>query len=73
MVELQLGTKIKMFQSDNAVEYGRLSKCLWECGIIHRFSCSHTHQQNGSVKRKHRHIVEIGLTLWAGVSLPLNF
>jgi hypothetical protein len=36
-------------------------------------SCPHTHQQNGSVERKHRHIVETGLALLAHASVPLKF
>lgn len=36
-------------------------------------SCPHTHQQNGSVERKHRHIVEVGLTLLTHASKPLKF
>ena len=36
-------------------------------------SCTHTHQQNGTVERKHRHIVETGLTLLAHASAPLCY
>jgi hypothetical protein len=36
-------------------------------------SCPHTHQQNGSAERKHRHIVETGLSLLAHASMPLTF
>jgi histone deacetylase 1/2 len=42
-------------------------------GISHHVSCPHAHQQNGSAARKHRHIVEIGLTLLAHASMPLKF
>jgi hypothetical protein len=42
-------------------------------GIAHRVSCPHTHQQNGSAERKHRHIVEIGLALLAHAHVPLKF
>ncbi|XP_016173490.1 uncharacterized protein LOC107615995 [Arachis ipaensis] len=50
---------------DNAPEYVNLSKSLQSCGVIHRFSCPHTLQQNGNAKWKHRHVVEMGLTLEA--------
>jgi hypothetical protein len=33
----------------------------------------HTHEQNGFVERKHRHIVEMGLTLLAHSSAPLHY
>ena len=36
-------------------------------------SCPHTHQQNGSAERKHRHIVEVGLARLAHASIPLKF
>jgi hypothetical protein len=42
-------------------------------GIDHHVSCPHTHQQNGSAKLKHRHIVEVGLSLLAHASVPLKF
>jgi hypothetical protein len=29
--------------------------------------------KNGFVERKHRHIVEVGLSLLAGASMPLKF
>ena len=36
-------------------------------------SCPHAHQQNGAAERKHRHIVEVGLSLLAHASIPLKF
>nr|KYP31487.1 Retrovirus-related Pol polyprotein from transposon TNT 1-94 [Cajanus cajan] len=71
--ELQLGMKVKALQSDNAKEYIKFTKYLTEHGIKHHFSCPHTHEQNGSPERKHRHIVETGLTLLTNASLPLHF
>lgn len=35
--------------------------------------CPHTHHQNGVVERKHRHVVDLGLTLLSHASLPLKF
>lgn len=40
-------------------------------GIFYRLSCPHTHQQNGAVERKHRHLVETGLALLSHSSVPL--
>jgi hypothetical protein len=34
---------------------------------------SHAHQQNGSAERKHRHIVEVRLSLLAHAKMPLKF
>jgi hypothetical protein len=35
--------------------------------------CPHTHQQNGSVECKHRHIADMGLTLLARCCAPLQY
>ncbi len=40
---------------------------------FHIASCPHTHQQNGSAERKHKHIVETDLTLLANASLSLSY
>jgi hypothetical protein len=72
-VERFFDTKIKAFQSDWGGEFQKLNPFLAQCGISHRLPCPHTHQQNESVERKHRHIVETGLTLLANASMPLKF
>jgi hypothetical protein len=41
-------------------------------GIFHLVSCPHAHQQNGP-ERKHRHILEVGLSLLAYASMPLKY
>lgn len=50
-----------------------MNSFFWRIGIEHQISCPHAHQQNGSAERKHRHIVEIGLSLLAHASMPLKF
>jgi len=50
-----------------------LNSFFQRIGIAHHVSCPHAHQQNGSAERKHRHIVEMGLSLLAHASLPLKF
>jgi len=42
-------------------------------GIFHRLTCPHTSQQNGLAERKHRHIMEMGLTLLAQSGLSKKF
>jgi hypothetical protein len=42
-------------------------------GISHRLSCPHTHQQNGVVERKDRHIVETSLALLSHAHVPLEY
>lgn len=74
MIENQLGTKIKSLQTDGGKEYVAFSQFLINTnGIVHRVSCPYTHEQNGSVERKHRHITEVGLTLLVNASVPLQF
>jgi histone deacetylase 1/2 len=72
-VERLLGRKIIHVQSDWGGEYHRLNQFFTDIGISHRVPCPHTHQQNGTAERKHRHIVETGLTLLAHASAPYRF
>jgi hypothetical protein len=72
-VERYFNLKIKSLQSNWGGEYRSLSNYITNCGITHRVSCPHTHQQNGAVERKHRHIVETGLALLSHASIPLRF
>jgi hypothetical protein len=67
LVEKQFNTSIKQFQSDNGGEYtsNQFKQYLNQHGILHRLTCPYTSQQNGIAERKHRHIVELGLTLLA--------
>ena len=73
LVERQFDTKIRSIQTDWGGEYQALSPFFKRMGISHHISCPHAHQQNGSAERKHRHIVEIGLTILAHASMPLKF
>jgi histone deacetylase 1/2 len=72
-VEHMLDAKIRSVQSDWGGEYHRLHRYFQNTGIQHHISCPHTHQQNGLAERKHRHIVETGLTLLAQANMPLRF
>lgn len=73
LAELQLNTKIKAIQSDWGGEFRSFTSYLSQLGIIHRIICPHTHHQNGVVERKHRHIVEMGLSLLSHSSLPYHY
>ncbi|GKE43776.1 retrovirus-related pol polyprotein from transposon TNT 1-94 [Tanacetum coccineum] len=72
-VERLLNRKIKIVQSDWGGEYQKLNRYFTSIGIQHRVSCPHTHRQNGSAERKHRHIVEVGLDLLSQASMPMKF
>jgi transposase InsO family protein len=58
-------------QSDNCSEYtsNAFKNFLETHGILHRLTCPHTFEQNGIAERKHRHIIETGLSLLAQSSL----
>jgi histone deacetylase 1/2 len=73
LVERQGYKKIRAVQTDWGGEYQALNPFFKRIGVEHRVSCPHTHQQNGSAERKHRHIVEMGITLLAHASMPLKF
>ncbi|KAK1412849.1 hypothetical protein QVD17_34395 [Tagetes erecta] len=73
MVERQFQTKLKSVQTDWGGEFRKLSPFFSDLGIIHRLSCPHTSEQNGVVERRHRHVVETGLTLLAQSHAPQKF
>lgn len=70
---VQTQFQVKFVQTFFGREFKPFTKFFTELGINQRLTCPHTSHQNGSVERKHRHIVEIGLTLLAHVSLPLTY
>jgi len=73
LVERLFDRKILAMQTDWGGEYHKLNSFFAKAGIAHHVSCPHAHQQNGSAERKHRHIVEVGLSLLAHASMPLKF
>jgi hypothetical protein len=72
-VECFFKEKIRTVQSDWGGEYRPFHTLLQSLGISHRVSCPHTHQQNGKIEHKHRHIVETGLALLSHAKVPLQF
>lgn len=42
-------------------------------GIIHYRTCAYTPQQNGVVKRKHRHLLEVARALGFQGGIPIMF
>lgn len=64
--------KIKTFQYDWGGEYHPLKHLLQQFGFRFQHLCPHTHNQNGKIKRKHRHIIETTLSLLAYSSMPFS-
>lgn len=73
LVENQLDRKIKIFQCDGGGEFSSnvFLTHLHTCGIELHVSCPGTPEQNGIAERKHRHIVETGLTMMFHANIPL--
>ncbi|KAG8492176.1 hypothetical protein CXB51_009599 [Gossypium anomalum] len=73
IIQAQFGYSIKLLQTDWRGEYRSLSTELFKRGIQHRITCPHTSEQNGVAERRHRQVVDMGLTLLAQASMPLEF
>ncbi|GAU36893.1 hypothetical protein TSUD_220620 [Trifolium subterraneum] len=72
-IKTQFQANVKALQSDWCGEFRPFTDLLNSLGIQHRLTCPHTSHQNGTVERKHRQIVEMGLTLLSHATLPLKF
>ena len=74
MVENQFERKIQIFQSDGGGEFVNTEfvSHLAQCGIKHYLCCPHTPEQNGLAERKHRHLLELGLSMMFEAKLPQN-
>lgn len=74
-VENRFSTKIKAFQCDGRGEYTKraFQNILSRSGISFRTSCPGHPEQNGFTERKHRRIVETGLTLLAHAHMPISY
>ena len=75
LVQNQFSTNIGIFQCDGGGEFisNQLLLHFKQCGIKQLFSCPHTPQQNGLAERKHKHIVELGLSLLFQSKAPQKF
>ena len=56
IVNRQFSQKIRIFQSDNGSEFFCLSNYFLATRIVFQSTCVGILQQNGWVKRKHKHI-----------------
>lgn len=75
MVHNQFDGKIKGVKTDNGkefVNYDFLALLNKHC-IIHQKTCPYTPQQNGTVERKHRHLLQLARSLMIQANLPKWF
>jgi hypothetical protein len=73
LVENFFNCTIKSVQTDRGGEFILVQKLLVCKGVSYQQTCPHTHYQNGSVERRHRHVVDTGLALLSHSHLPLKF
>jgi hypothetical protein len=72
-VETRFQKLLKTLYSDNGGEYIALRSFLLLHGITHYTTAPHTPQQNGVSERRHRHLVETGLTLLHDANLDFSY
>ncbi|KAJ4793674.1 hypothetical protein LUZ62_044920 [Rhynchospora pubera] len=70
-VENLFSTKIKVLRTDGGTEFKPITNMYPQ--IIHQITCPYTPQQNGVSERKHRHIIELGLSILSHASMPTTF
>lgn len=73
LVEKFFNYPIVSFFTDNGGEYLGLLSFLQSNGISHYTTPPHTPEQNGVAERRHRHVVETGLSLLHYAKLPLQY
>lgn len=71
--ERALGVKLVTLQTDRGREFQALKSYLATEGIFHKLTCPYTLEQNGLVERKHRHVMENGLSMLAHAGMPLHY
>lgn len=72
-MENKFKTRITTLFSDNGGEFIALKEFLSSSGITHLTTPPHTPEHNGLSERRHRHIVETGLSLLTHSSIPNTF
>ena len=73
LVEIFFKNPIISLYSDNGGEYIALRKTLATFGISHFTTKPHTPEHNGVSEHRHRHIVEMSLSLLTHALLSLPF
>ncbi|UYV68298.1 hypothetical protein LAZ67_5003753 [Cordylochernes scorpioides] len=67
LIYTQTGNKIKVFRTDNALEFksDNFADLCKRFGIIHEFTAPYVHEQIGRIERDNRTIVEAARIFWA--------
>lgn len=71
-VENQLDIKIKILRTNRGGEFtsNAFKNFCLSHGLIHKFTCPHTPQENGVAERKHRHLVECNSLCFLNLNYP---
>lgn len=74
-IKKQYHSNIHSIRLDNGIEFtsGDFQHILKSNGIHHQFSCTYTSQQNGRIKRKHKHILQVARSIMLHSHIPLKF
>jgi transposase InsO family protein len=75
MVQTQFSLPIQVLRTDCRGEFisNEFNQFCANKGIIHQLSCPHTPQQNGTIERKHRHLIQCALALLSESTLPMSY
>lgn len=73
MVEMKHSCFIKSIQIDGGGEFRLLFIFLEKTGVVHRYTYSHTSEQNEVIELRHKYIVEKGLTMLLLAYLPVTY
>ena len=73
LVETRFQLKLQTLYSDNGGEYIALTDFLATSGVSHLTTPPHTPEHNGFSERRHRHIVETGLSLLSHDKMPPSY
>lgn len=74
-VKTQFAAVLKIIRTDNGTEFfnQHCNALLDSYRILHQSSCVYTPQQNGIIKRKHRHILDIARALKFQACIPARY
>ncbi|KAJ0868825.1 putative RNA-directed DNA polymerase [Helianthus annuus] len=75
MIQTQFKTNIQILRSDNGGEFinDSMKQFCQNKGIIHQKTCPHTPEQNGTVERKNRILLEITRAFLIESQVPTSF
>lgn len=71
-MKTQFSTKIEAIRSDNGLEFDMLVFHATK-GVIHQKSCVEIPQQNGTIERKHQHLLNVARSLMIQSQLPIQY